>query len=90
MIATRAEILVWLKRTSQLSDADLAVVDMVHSWSERAVLDYLDYNPVYQLQTEYLPISDGIDCPYDMNSYDMVNNRVVSLSRYPRIRRLRF
>lgn len=70
MIATRAEILIALGLSGNISDPDLALLDMCHRASDAAVRGYLQQELGYQQHEELLPVGqpvaalDAIQEPY--------------------------
>lgn len=60
MIATRAEILVALGLSANISDQDLALLDLCHRASDAALRGYLQQEIGYQQHVELLPIGQPI------------------------------
>jgi hypothetical protein len=60
MIATRAEILVALGLSGNISDPDLALLDLCHRASDAAVRGYLQQELGYQQHEELLPVGQPI------------------------------
>ena len=56
MIATRAEVIIAMGKGSSMSDADVALLDMVHPLAESAIVNYIQQDIGYAQHTEYLPI----------------------------------
>lgn len=69
MICDRAEILVYLRKAAvDLSDADDALIDLLHPLVESAVHNYVQNDLNYQQYVEYLPqgkADPGQDYPLD-------------------------
>lgn len=61
MIATRAEILTILGKAGSLTDADAALLTMLHPLVESSVKNYLESDVGYAQHVEYLPIGQSIN-----------------------------
>lgn len=70
MICSRAELLVYLKKTATIAEADLALLDMLHPMAEQALKDTLENDLEYALHTEYLPIGKPYPARTDLADYD--------------------
>jgi len=88
MIANRSEILAWLRKSSSLETADIALLEMLHPLVEQAVKDELANDIEYAQHTQYLPLGSQIQQDVTLADYDMVNGRVISAGRYSRSSRL--
>lgn len=79
MILSRAEILTYLGKAASATDAEVALIDMLHPMAEAAVKAYLDNDLEYQQHVEYYPL--GEDRTWDRETtladYGIVGNRAV-------------
>lgn len=79
VICSRAEILVYLRKAADsLSDAEDALLDLVHPLAESAVHQYLQNDLNYARYVELLPIGSAIrDDDYPLDHFQSENNRYV-------------
>jgi len=64
MIASRAEILIYLGKAASITDADSALLDMLHPLAESALLNWIQNDLGYAQHVEFLPIG-GTPGSYD-------------------------
>lgn len=79
MICSRAEVLVYLRKAdANISDADNALIDLVHPLAESAIHNYLQNALNYQIHTEYLPVGVA-DLPreYPLEDYQKQGDRFI-------------
>jgi hypothetical protein len=79
MIVSRAEILIALGKAASITEADSALLDMVHPKAERAVKDYLRNDIEQASHTQYLPIGRSIGSDVSLDDYGKSGGRVVAL-----------
>jgi len=80
MIARRAEILLYLGKASTITEAGLALLDMLHPLAEQAVLDFLGSDLEYTQHTEFLPSTStgsGGTASLDLSDVSVQEGRVV-------------
>lgn len=88
MIARTAEILIYLGKAATISEADLALLDMLHPLVEQSIFDYLGMDCEYAQQTEFLPAVGQSPADVSLDDYDLINGKVVAESRYSNSDRL--
>jgi len=92
MIVSLGELLTYMGIASTISDADRALLNMLHKMSEQAIKGHerIQNDLEYAQHTEYLPIGDTGQSRGEvtLDDYGMANGRVVAEARYGRMDRL--
>lgn len=79
MIVSRAEILVLIGKAASITEAEAALLDMIHPWCESELKNYLQHQLEYQQHIEFLPIGQPKQSTHNelTEDFDYAEDKVI-------------